>query len=274
MSARRPFARPLAALALALAAVFATPAAARAQDAPAGAVVIRNATGTTVTLTNFSYTDSSGTVRTLTGSWELKPGFFGYLTVGKDKIVARKIEYDLVTADGRTNGWSCTCRALDKDGDFSSSFTPENIADHRKALGKAVPAGGVQPAAAAKGPTDEQIGRGVVKVLGAALFHEATKKDIRTAGDALAVEFARSARDELIKSATDDLFPQLTAAERRTVSQMVCLAFDGRLTGPNLKQAEAKAALSEYLRKQNPDIALAAEVADFLYRVQQSANGR
>ena len=151
------------------------------------------------------------------------------------------------------------------------------MAKHKEILGKAPapvspPYTALKPAMpvapAVKGPTNDEIGRGVVKAIGALVMHQGTKKPARDLAEQFGIELLRTGRDELVKSAVDDLFPQLTAKERKTVSGMVILGFDGRLTPANLSQAESKAALVDYLRKQNPDLALAAEVADFLSRVQ------
>lgn len=259
----RPFA--------AVAAILLLGGGAAAQELKSGPVVFRNTSGGPLTLANVKYTDASGNAQTLTGTWEVKAGFYGHLTVNKVKIVARKFACDVVTADGRT-GWTWDCKSVDANGDFVALFTADTLTEHRKVLGKvpaAPPVVALRPAA--KGPTDEDIARGVVKVVGAVVLHEAAKKPASDLAEAFAIEFARAGRDELIKSAVGDLFPQLPARDGRLLADMVCLAFDGRLTPANLTQTEAKAALTEYLRKQSPDLAVAAEAADFLSRVQKSA---
>jgi hypothetical protein len=263
-------ARPAAVL-VALAAGLAFPSAAAAQTGPAGPVVHKNATGSELTITNLRYVDARGDTHTVAGEWKLKPGDYGYLRDGPNKIVAKKITYDLVTADGKTVDWSCSSTGLDKDGDFPSQFTPDNLATHRKLLGKG---DAVKPAAPAPpaGPTDEQIGRGVLKALGVALLHQkASEPWDGTLPHKFGIELARTGRDKLITSAVDDLFPQLPAKDRGTLGRLVPLALDGRLTAANLKAAEARDAITDYLRTQNPDFALAAQAADFLYRVQQGA---
>lgn len=241
-----------------------------AQTGPAGPVVVKNASDAELTITNLRYVDSLGATQTLTGEWKLKPGFYGYLKFGptQDKIVARKITYDLVTADGKTVNWSCESIRLDADGDFSSQFTSENLASHQKLLGK-VPVVALKPAPA--GPSEEDVARGVLKALGAAVLHQKAKQVPKDFGEAFVIELARTGRDELIKSAVDDLFPQIAAGDRATLGRLVPLALDGRLTAANLRAAESRDAIANYLKKQNPDFALAAQAADFLYRVQQGS---
>ena len=89
-----------------------------------------------------------------------------------------------------------------------------------------------------------------------------------------AAQVARKTRDEIIGEAVKDLFPQLTARESSKVRQMVCLAFDDKLTQANLTRLHAKEALMEDLRSANPDIAAAAQVADFLMAVQAAKGNR
>ena len=262
-------------LLVALAAVVLAAGSARAQDT-AGPVVFRNTSGAPLTLSNVKYTDQFGTARTLEGKWELKAGYYGYLLTDNKKFSARKFSCDIGTAAGATNcAW--TCSSLDKEGDFVTLFDDGTLAKHKEMLGKAPspaspPYTALKPAMpaapAVKGPTNDEIGRGVVKAVGALVMHQGTKKPARDLAEQFGIELLRTGRDELVKSAVEDLFPQLTAKERKTVSGMVILGFDGRLTPANLSQAESKAALVDYLRKQNPDLALAAEVADFLSRVQ------
>lgn len=243
-----------------------------AQSGPAGPVVFKNESGVKLTLTNFRYVDRLGQTRTLPVEWELRPGFYGYLThgVGQSKIVAKKIMYDLVTADGKSEGWFCNSVALDGDGDFSSRITAENHARHLQDLGK-TPVVTFKPAAA-RGPTEEQIASGVVKALGAAVLHQKASQVPDGIVESFAVELARKGRDELIKSAVDDLFPQMPMKDRATLGRLVPLALDDQLTDDNLRAAEAKDAIVDYLREKNPDFALASQAADFLYRVQQGAH--
>lgn len=250
----------------AIVAGFAPPAV--AQDGPAGRVVLKNITDAELTVTNFRYVDALGNTQTMTGEWKLKPGFYGYLTHGPDqgKIVAKSITYDVVTADGKTTNWSSASSRLDADGDFASQFTAENLAAHQKLLGKVV---ALKPAPA--GPTDDDVARGALKALGALVLHQKAKEIPEDLFDAIAIELARTGRDELLKSAIDDLFPQAPASDRAILGRIVPLALDGRLTARNLRGAEAQDAIAAYLKKQNPDFALAAQAADFLYRVQQGS---
>ena len=109
---------------------------ARAADPPVAAVVLENRSGVELKVSNLKYTDGNGKEITLEGSWKLQPKSNGYLTNDGKKIYASKIVYDLTTDDGTTKGWFVSAKQLDKDGDFASNFTTDNLAEHRKLLGK------------------------------------------------------------------------------------------------------------------------------------------
>ncbi len=230
---------------------------------------MKNETTAQLTLTNFKYVDRLGQTRSLNVEWKLKPGFYGYLThgAGQNKVIAKKIMYDVTTTDGKTVNWSASSIGLDADGDFYSRFTNENFTTHLKLLGKTR----VQVRKPVAGPTDEDIARGAIKALGAAALHEITKQRPADIIEAIAIEAARTGRDKLIKSAIDDLFPQVEVKDRTTLGHLVPLALDGRLTDRNLRDAQARDAIVNHLKKKNPDFAFAVQAADFLIKVQEGS---
>lgn len=121
------------------------------------------------------------------------------------------------------------------------------------------------------GPTNEQIQQAVTKVIAAAVANAvAQQNDNGDLGRALIIGLARKARDELIQSALADAFPNIPDADRRTLGYAASLALDGQLTAGNLSEAQAKGALKEWLKKQNPDMKYVVEGADFLYGVMKS----
>lgn len=235
------------------------------QSSTTGAVVIKNETGEEITIHDLKYVDANGSIHVINATWTLKPGFNGYLKFKDKKIYANKITYDLESRQGKSKGWTCRSTGLDKDGDFTSRFSAENFQEHLKLIG-VVRVVARKPALA--GPTDEQIAKGVMKAIGALVLHEAAQKEPEDFADRLAIGIALKGRDELIKSAVNDVFTMLPQSDRNTISSLVPLALDGRLTSRNLGHAEAKLALQNHLRSQNPDFALAAEAADFLLSLQ------
>jgi len=118
------------------------------------------------------------------------------------------------------------------------------------------------------GPTNEDIAKAVLKSIGALALHEAGKD---MPGDPLATTFARAlsraGRDELVKSAMQDLSPRSSADERGAVLGLVILVFDGKLP-PNQND------ILNRLRQINPNMADAVEVTEFLIRLHQARQNR
>jgi len=135
-----------------------------------------------------------------------------------------------------------------------AAFTPQ------PAFGNPAP---LNPAPA-KGPTDEAVGRAVLKALGAVVLHENAKpKQGDGLGEIFARGLAKAARDELIVSALVDLLPGNTAPERQAVSNLILLALDGRMP-------RGREQILYHLRLTNPDFANAAETTEFLIRFAQA----
>lgn len=236
--------------------------------APSGPVVFRNETKSALTLTNFRYTDESGKVREVDGQFDVPAKFDGFLTVEKKKIRARKFEYDLVTADGTSEGWSCVAKAVDGDGNFVSVFTPKNLAEHKKTLGVTDKEAADQPLTEER---QKQIAAGVVKALLALVPHEATKQEPETLGDVFAIELARGLRDELLKSAINDLFPDMGTDASDVAGELAGKALDGRLTGKKLTAAQAQKQVADDIRDRCPKFDSADELAAFLVGLQAGA---
>jgi len=129
-------------------ALLSVSAPARATDPLVAAVVLENRSGVELKVSNLKYTDGDGKEITLEGSWKLQPKSNGYLINDGKKIYASKIVFDLTTDDGTTKGWLVSAKQLDKDGDFASNFSADNLASHRKLLGK--PQGALKPVVALK----------------------------------------------------------------------------------------------------------------------------
>jgi hypothetical protein len=254
-------------LALALAIAAAAPAA--AQTPKSGSVYYVNRTTAEVKLLGQSYTDSTGrSVSTEGNSWKVKPGQGGYVMLDGRRVVARRFEYTLETADGRS-GWFATATALDKDGYFVIELTADNLAQHRRLTGAAIAAApaGARP----RQPDADAVGRAIVKILGAGVADAISQPDKEDGFfETILRQAARRGRDELIESAVKDVFPDLKAAEAQSVRRVICLGLDGQLNQRNWAAATAKDDLMARLRRDNPDLASAAEVADFIAKVMES----
>jgi hypothetical protein len=104
-------------------------------DRPAGPVVFRNATTRPVRIQVVSCVNRFGLEQPMSATWDVKPGFYGYLPVNCNKLVARELKCNLVDGDGTTQiRW--VARQLDDDGDFVLLFQEDNRREHRRLLGK------------------------------------------------------------------------------------------------------------------------------------------
>ena len=118
------------------------------------------------------------------------------------------------------------------------------------------------------GPTDEAIGRAIVKVLAAAIADAASKPNVDD--DLLTTILRQSAkigRDQLIESAVEDVFPTLTQTDLRTVRNAICLAVDGNLSEASWNRSRARDEMLATLRGRDPNLATATQVADFVQQV-------
>ncbi|MBX9681848.1 MAG: hypothetical protein K2X38_24070 [Gemmataceae bacterium] len=115
-----------------------------------------------------------------------------------------------------------------------------------------------------KGPSDEAVGRAVLKALGAVVLHENSKPQQGDGfSEIIARGLAKTARDELVSSALTDLLPGNTATERQAVSNLILLALDGRMP-------RGRDQILYQLRLSNPNFANAAETTEFLIRFAQA----
>jgi hypothetical protein len=239
-----------------------------------GAVVVRNTTGREIELRGVSFVDALGSRQELNGAWKLKSGFYGYLgRDGNTKLVARELTLSLVDEDGSTEiRW--VANTLDVDGDFVLMVRPEDVTEHRRLLGKTASTTTTSSPwtfETSRGPTQEELGRGVTKVVAAVVAH-AIAKDRAENGegglfDALLIQVALRTRNEVIQSALTDLFPSLSSEEVSGARLVICLAMDGELSVDRYSQAAARERLAAELRRRDPDFAMAAEVADFIAKV-------
>ena len=120
----------------------------------------------------------------------------------------------------------------------------------------------------------KQIAAGVLKVLGAAVANDSAKGEPQDLGDVFFQGFARGLRDELIRSAVDDLFPTLDKPARRLSADLTSAALDGRLTDSRLSGAESRRLAAKYIRAKCPEFDAADELAAFVVGVQEGVRGK
>jgi hypothetical protein len=250
---------------LAVTLLLGAPALASAQVSPvtAAPIAFKNSTPVTLVIEAESILDRQGMERDVKLVWKLKPGEYSYLTDQDDnRIQATRFSYKVKTT-GKTSRWICRSNGPLANGTFTVEFTADNLRSH---LGHVVVKQGGLGRVAKAGPSKEAIARAVLKAVGALVLHDNSKPQADDGIlEALARELARKGRDELISSALEDLFPRSAAAERTAVLNLVVLAFDGKMPR-NRDKVLAR------LRRINPDMAEAAEMAEFLIKLAQAVD--
>ncbi len=125
------------------------------------------------------------------------------------------------------------------------------------------------------GPTKEQLqqagGKVVIAIVADRIADEAAKGPNAGPGDIFAAQVARGVRDAAIESALRDLFPRLSARQRRDIRLLTSNAVDGRLNLLDQTQQKAKQRLINDLRDIDENLADAAVLADFIYWLHQTA---
>ena len=117
----------------------------------------------------------------------------------------------------------------------------------------------------------EAFMRATIKIVGSqAVLAEARKENDGSFGDAISLQALVAARDALVYSAMQDLFPDASDRDLSTGRRLLCLAMDGQFDTSNWNSATAHDQLMLRLREDNPDMANAAEVADFIGKVIES----
>jgi len=230
-----------------------------------GPVLIRNNTTEMVLVRCRSYVDPSGKTIRPSATWQLKPGDSAHLAISGKRIEARSFEYTVQSSHGTTN-WKSAAIDFDADGNLNLSIAKRDLM-----LAQRAPNRGAANARAFHAPSlrDEAIQRAILKILGAGLANELAKDQDRKNG-LLAATLSvvdRRARDELIDSALNDVFPHLNDAQIRGTRRIISLYLDGDLSVLSLGMETAKEEIIEALKKSDPQLGLKAEVADFIYEV-------
>ncbi|MBY0231691.1 MAG: hypothetical protein K2W96_20590 [Gemmataceae bacterium] len=226
----------------------------------AGLVVITNSTKETFTLACTGYLDERGMPQAIKGgAWVFKPGDRGRLTdLGKD-FRASRFDFTLETARGKTRWFA---DRLDAAGNLSVVVDAKLLERHLAQLA---------PAGARGGPTDEDKKNALGKILGAALAQAIARKEPKDLFEAVIIEAARRARDELVEGALKDLFKGRPAREIRAARHVIGLGLDGKLTVAGLSRAQARDDLHARLKAIDPDIAAGAQMAEFIDSVLRAA---
>jgi hypothetical protein len=117
-------------------------------------------------------------------------------------------------------------------------------------------------------PTDEQIGKAVLKAIGALVLHEASKPQRDDdVFDTVARGVARVGRDKLIDSALEDILPDAKVVERNAIRNLAILALDGKLS-------RDRDTVLKRLKRVNPDMADAVQVAEFLIQLAKAVDDK
>jgi hypothetical protein len=251
-------------VALLLLAALLQPTAARA-DQQTGRIYVSNPTKQALTLACRYYLDGDGNRQEVRGVWSIKPGVRGDLKDQGVELRASRFELTLVTEEGKTD-WHL--KNFDSDGDLTLIVTDELLRQHRARLAppRAVAARGAAP----RGPSEQDKKNAVGKIIAAAVLHAIAGNEPENLLEAILVEAARRARDELIEGALKDVFKDRPLREIQAARRVICLSLDGKLTTAHLNEARAKEALLARLKEYDPDIGAGVQIADFIYAVSQA----
>jgi hypothetical protein len=114
-----------------------------------------------------------------------------------------------------------------------------------------------------RGPTDEQVAAGLLKIAGAITAHAIAHPD-NGETNALVTAFGDATRDALVRSAFGDLFPDLSDRALDAASNLLLLIVDGQLSVANWSTANLHNELVRRLQAADPSMADAYDVADFI----------
>ena len=98
-----------------------------------GAVYFANKTNEPIGVLCRGYVDAAGRNKSNDDHWLLDPGQEGYLTISGQRIVARKFDFTIVTAKGRSD-WFSDPTDFDRDGDLPLPFGSREHAIHQRAI--------------------------------------------------------------------------------------------------------------------------------------------
>lgn len=118
------------------------------------------------------------------------------------------------------------------------------------------------------GPTEEQLKSAIPMVVLALLTDElGNRANDGSLGGAFVHDLAKGTRNEAIRKALTDLFPNETPLTISAAANIIILGADGQLTSDNWKSATARDALVARIREEDPFAADAYQVAEFIGNV-------
>jgi hypothetical protein len=147
-----------------------------------------------------------------------------------------------------------------------ASSNPKDLRVVRVTVTQKPPAG----AATAVRTGDEAKQRAVGKIVGAFLLHAGGSGKTDDPAVAVAKALALRLRDELVESALKDFNPALKDHEVRAGRRVICLLLEERLSVRSFGELALKEELIVQLKKADPKVGGAADLADFIAAVNQA----
>lgn len=227
----------------------------RCQQVTTGYVRVINQTNRAVRLYGTDYIDGSNDRYNLSGYWTIQPGANTYLLDNDQKIQACKFGFWLSDNYGQTP-WKIDTENNYSDGNLTLYINNQLLARHLEIRQKAM------------GTALLQLGGALVAQ------HVVTAGDPRndTLGDLLARGIALGMRQSLIEGAVNSVFPHFDSGQKAAARRVVGLVLEGRLNFKNYDEASRRDALLATIRRDQPNLAGAADFLDFMDGLSQVYN--
>jgi hypothetical protein len=234
---------------------------------PIGFIYFDNQTGEKFRLTARSGTDAFGKKVAVDWNWDVNPSDKGRVIANKMNIMARGFEFSVTTEEG-TSYWTSQDGQIDTNMNYRIEFTKDDMKKHRETFvkSKAEPKSSVGQPVGQRAPTQEELNRAAVKIVGAVVAHIYAESDPEDLLEAFAQQFAAKLGDELIESAFMDVIPNLTQRQAKISRHVLMLILSGKLDIQSLSEKAAKVAISEAIKEYDPNLDALSDVAQLTYK--------
>ena len=227
-----------------------------------GQVRVVNETKYPIKVACISYVDASGVRHQGNADyWEFAPGRSAYLVDGESRITAQRFDLWLTIGNGETN-WFISEPEIASDGSLTLTVNEHFVNEHlkRRSRGEGRPSTQAMQAAISK-----LIAAAVAQAV--ATSGDSSEDDL---GALLVRGVAVGAREQLITSSINDLFPHFSREQESSARRVMTLLLDGRLTPASYQRETERERFITAVKRESPDLAAAADFLGFLGEVQSA----
>jgi len=241
-----------------------------------GEVAFENMTTRAVEIVGRYIIDGEGRTIPTTGFWNLAPGKRILLAIDGKRLVAWRFVFNVITPEGKTEGWSTYASDFDKYGNLSVVVDSALLASHDAEVRARVAAARKKKPNRTLTSLDATIdrdarGKAMAKIVAAFVAHQ-VGKDL-SAKEGAAYKFgsflAKKGRDAAIQSALEDVFPELGSLYISAMKNFIVLYLDKELTPKKFAIETGRDGVIAYTKEQHPELLKAATVIDFLVDLLQ-----